>query len=133
MKIDLPKIAEYFRISAVRDWKTARGLFQIKRYDACLFFCHLTLEKSLKYLVTLKIKDFPPYSHKLLKLAQTAGLSLTKEQKISLKEINTFNISGRYENSKLSFYKECNAEYTKNYLDITQNLLLWLQKNYPKK
>ncbi|MBA3046986.1 HEPN domain-containing protein [Patescibacteria group bacterium] len=39
---------EYGETSAGRNWKTALGLFELKHYDSCLFFCHLTIEKMLK-------------------------------------------------------------------------------------
>lgn len=133
MKMDLSKNAEYFRISAVRDWKTAQGLFKIKRYDACLFFCHLTLEKALKYLVTVKVNIVPPYSHDLPRLAKLAKLKIDKEQRELLADVTQFNISSRYENQKMNFYKQCTLEYTEKYLNITENLFLWLKKNYPRK
>ncbi|MEA2065116.1 MAG: HEPN domain-containing protein [Patescibacteria group bacterium] len=51
------KQIEYWKKSADRNWKTATGLFQLKRYDSCLFFCHLTLEKILKGLFAKKPKS----------------------------------------------------------------------------
>ena len=45
---------EYWRLSAERNWKTSLGLLKLKHYDACLFFCHLTLEKTLKGLAAQK-------------------------------------------------------------------------------
>jgi len=37
--------------SSNEDLKTAKGLFNLKRYSGCLFFCHLTIEKFLKALL----------------------------------------------------------------------------------
>src|SRR5208283_4961624 len=92
---------------ALRDWKTVIGLFEIKRYDACLFFCHLTLEKLLKGLVTLHTKQHPPYTHDLERLAIMANLSLTSDHINDLKAISAFNIAGRYSDYKFVFYKKC--------------------------
>lgn len=39
---------EYWFRSGERSWTTAQFLFKGKQYDACLFFCHLTIEKMLK-------------------------------------------------------------------------------------
>lgn len=36
---------DFWEKSAKKDIKTAEDLFNLKRYDACLFFCHLSLEK----------------------------------------------------------------------------------------
>ncbi|MBM3256344.1 MAG: HEPN domain-containing protein [Candidatus Moranbacteria bacterium] len=130
--MDLSKTAEYFKESAGRDWKSAKVLFKSKRYDSALFFCHLTLEKSLKYLVISKTNKQPPYTHRLLKLVSLAGLFASKEQSEHLKEVNTFNIAGRYDDHKLAFYKSCTKEFAEKYLKITDKLFLWIKKNYPK-
>ena len=99
---NLQKQIQYWKDSSRRDWKTAEALFfKAKRYDACLFFCHLSLEKILKWLVVIKIKKSAPYTHDLAKLANLAGLKLTKDQLDNLKIINSFNISGRYDDAKL--------------------------------
>jgi len=87
----------------------------------------------LKWLVVIKIKKSAPYTHDLAKLANLAGLKLTKDQLDNLKIINSFNISGRYDDAKLMFYKKCTLSYTKEYLNITKKLLLWLRKKYPQK
>lgn len=132
--MDLSKVAEYFKFSAERDWKTAQALFtSVKRYDACLFFCHIVLEKSLKFLVIKASGKLPPYSHDLVRLAILAGLKLTEKQKKNLRVITTFNISGRYDTDKKDFYKSCTKEYAGKYLEISKKLYLWLRKNYPEK
>ena len=96
---------EYWEKSAERSWKTAKGLFDIKRYDACLFFCHLTLEKMLKGLVIQKTKKPAPHIHRLDRLSSLANLKLTDNQLKNLKIISGFNIAGRYDNVKFNFYK----------------------------
>lgn len=45
---NINKQITYWKKSAERDWQTALDLFKTKHYDACLFFCHLALEKFLK-------------------------------------------------------------------------------------
>ena len=118
----------YWQKSAERDWQIALDLFKTKHYDACLFFCHLTLEKLLKSLV-IKATDEPaPYIHDLTKLANLANLDLSTEQIKNLKIINQFNIAGRYDNIKHEFYKLCTKEYADKYLSITHALYLWLKK-----
>ena len=130
----MSKVAEYFKESAEKDWKTAKGLFnKVKRYDACLFFCHLVLEKSLKYLIIQKTGKLPPHSHKLLRLAKLAGLAPDENQSLKLNEINSFNIACRYDDDKFSFYKKCTVKYAEKYLAITRELYLWVKKSYREK
>lgn len=45
-----------------------------KRYDACLFFCHLVLEKLLKGLVVKRTEKAAPCIHDLAELLKTTGI-----------------------------------------------------------
>ncbi|MBU4125485.1 HEPN domain-containing protein [Patescibacteria group bacterium] len=123
---------EYWKISAGRNWKTALGLFELKHYDSCLFFCHLTIEKMLKGLVVQKTKNLAPYIHHLEKLAELAELKITDEQRKNLRIITRFNVSGRYDDAKHNFYKIVNKLYAEKYLKISKDLILWLKKQYQK-
>ncbi len=125
--------AEYWKLSAERNWRTAMDLFKTKHYDACLFFCHLTLEKSLKALVIRTTNQSAPYIHNLERLANLAKLSLSTEQILQLRVITTFNIAGRYDEEKLAFYKKCSQGFTNKHLQIAKKLYLWLKGEYLKK
>jgi len=129
----IKKQINYWRISAERNWDTALSLFKSKRYDACLFFCHLTLEKMLKGLVVEKTGQPAPYIHRLDQLAALAELTLTADQLKNLKIISGFNIACRYDDAKFAFYKKCTKQYTEKYLKIFNELYLWLKEKYPKK
>ena len=125
--------SDHWKYLASRDWKTARGLFDIKRYDACLFFCHLTLEKLLKGLIVDQTKKEAPFIHDLERLSVTAGISLSLDEINDLKSISAFNIAGRYSDYKFSFYKKCTHSYTQNYLSKTGALIQCLRKKYRKR
>lgn len=130
---ELNKQIAYWKTSADRDWETAQGLLKLKRYDACLFFCHLTLEKLLKGLVVKRTEKPAPYIHDLEKLAIVTKLSFSKKQIKDLKIITGFNLSGRYDDFKFAFYKQCDKSYTEKYFNISKELYLWLKKEYQKK
>lgn len=130
---DINKQIDYWKISAEHDWKIALDLFKTKHYDACLFFCHLTLEKLLKGLFVKFNNDSAPYIHDLAKLGNLAGLNLTDEQITNLRIISQFNIAGRYDNFKQEFYKQCTKDYTEKYLSITNHFYLWLKEKFQKK
>ncbi len=128
------KNTRYWLDSSEKDFQAAQSLLKSKHYSQCLFFCHLSVEKLLKGIVTQTIKDYPPFTHDLRKLARIAGLDLSPSQKKVLDKIFSFNIVGRYAGAKLEFYKKYNKkEYAQKYLKITQDLLLWLKKESPKK
>lgn len=48
----------------------------------------------------------------------------------NLRTISSFNIAGRYDDDKFTFYKQCTPEYTKKYLKISKTLFLWLKEQY---
>ncbi|MBI4276761.1 DNA-binding protein, partial [Candidatus Uhrbacteria bacterium] len=68
------------------------------------------------------------YTHDLVLLARLAKLPLSAVQEQLLHTITTFNISGRYDDYKLQFYKRATASYTKKFLTKTKTLYVWLQK-----
>ncbi|MFH1030647.1 MAG: HEPN domain-containing protein [bacterium] len=128
----IQEIIDYWHAAGFRDWKTAQSLWELKRYDACLFFCHLTIEKLLKGLVVIKTKEPSPYIHNLEKLAHLAEITLSAETINNLRTITEFNIAGRYDDKKFAFYKKCTKNYSKKYLEISKKIIIWLKKEYQK-
>ena len=123
----------YWRKSASMNWQTAEDLFKLKHYDACLFFCHLTLEKMLKGLSVRQTRKIVPRIHDLERLSLLAKLDLSEEQLKNLRVITGFNIGGRYDDAKFAFYKKCTRSYTEKYFKISKELYLWLKEKYQKK
>lgn len=105
----------------------------MKDYDACLFFCHLTLEKLLKAFVVRETKDAAPFIHNLLRLAHLAKIDVSDERMEQLKIITSFHIAGRYGDEKLAFHKQCTRMFTEPYYQQAKRLYLWLKKEFPKK
>ncbi|MFA6296922.1 MAG: HEPN domain-containing protein [Patescibacteria group bacterium] len=127
-KDNIRKVMEYWQESAEQDFKIAEYLLKGKKYSASLFFCHLMIEKILKALVVKKTKKHSPYTHKLVNLAKIVNLKLTNEQIDDLTTITEFNIAGRYDEIKFSFYKKCTKEYSDKYFKISKNLYFDFKK-----
>ena len=123
----------YWLTSSKQDFQTAEILFKNKRYHHALFFCHLSVEKMLKALVVYATKTAPPLIHDLVRLAEKADLSLTQQYKNDLAEITTFNIETRYDDYKLSFYKQATQQFSSKYLKKTKRILTWLNKYFIQK
>ena len=132
-KINIKKVVDYWKISAERNYETAKFLYKGRKYSDCLFFCHLALEKILKGLVVEQTKTHAPYIHRLVDLAKSAKIKLSEDQILYLTEITEFNIAGRYDKHKFAFYERCTKNYTEKYFNISKNLYLWLKKQYQKK
>ena len=116
------KAVYHWKNGAADAFQTAQDLFKLKRYQFCLFFVQLTLEKILKAIyIDKKDESFPP-THDLLLIANQAGLKIDEETKEKLKEISTFNISARYDTYKLEFYKKATKEFTAKRFQTGQKL-----------
>ena len=124
------KQIKYWNNSATKDFDTAEYLHKGGKFEACLFFCHLSLEKILKGIVVQENQQVAPYTHDLEKLSKIANLTLTEDQKKNLRIITGFNIEGRYSDIQLQFQEKYTQEYVEKYFKISKNLFKWLQKKY---
>ncbi len=107
------------QVQAVQIWlngaeealTTALILLQSKRYDHCLFFGQLYLEKLLKALTYHLIDDHPIPTHNLVQLCAKISISLSEDQKKELREISSFNTTARYPEDKSVLYKKATREF----------------------
>jgi HEPN domain-containing protein len=118
---------KYWRESAQHDLDSAESIFDTGRYDWCLYVGHLSLEKLLKAIFVDKNDNaMPPKLHNLVRLAELSKVELDDAQKFLLDKINDFNIQTRYPDYKLEFYKQCDAEFTAEYLSKIKGIYSWL-------
>ena len=116
----------YWLKSAEDDWEVSQHLFENGDYSYSLFFGHLTIEKILKAIYVDRFNDNPPYTHRLIYLAERASLKLSKE-KIGLLEVVTdFNLEARYPDEKFSFKRRCTKDFTRKYLKKIGAIKKWL-------
>lgn len=124
------KILDFWLEGSKDDYNAALNLFKGKYYSQSLFFCHLSLEKYLKYLVEIKGDISAPITHNLIHLADLSGVKFNKEQISLISDINNFNIRARYDDFKRNFYKKATPSFTEKYIKKTKELILWLEKQY---
>ena len=108
--------------------EVAETLFNTGKYDWCLFLAHLVLEKTLKSLYVQNKDSFPPRIHDLVRLAELANIELDEDTSVFLDSVNTFNISTRYPDEKLQFYKLCTHEFTAENFRQIKEIQKWLMK-----
>lgn len=99
-KEDVRKWIGHWEFESSDAFKKAEDLYKAKHYHHALFFCHLGVEKKLKALYVSKKESFPPPVHDLLFLLKRTGITTQKEILEDLAEINSFNISARYDDYK---------------------------------
>ena len=115
---------------ADKDYQIAVELYASRKYNYCLFFGQLVLEKLLKALIVKKNNRLYPPIHSLTKLAEEIKLNLSEEQIADLKEITSYNIEARYDDIKLSFYKKATKEYTRKWFSKIKKYYLWLKNQF---
>lgn len=117
---------QYWLESSEDDWKVANHLFEKGDYSYSLFFGHLTIEKILKAIYVNKLGEIPPYTHRLVYLAEKVSLSLSESQLELLETITDFNMEARYPDEKFSFKKRCTKDFTEKYLIKIGETKKWL-------
>ena len=119
---------KYWLKSVKDDWKVAEHLFEKADYPYSLFFGRLTIEKILKAIYVDKLNENPPYTHRLVHLAEKISLGLTEEQLELLETITDFNMEARYPDEGFSFKKRCTRDFSKKYLGKIEEFKKWLIK-----
>lgn len=125
---DFDKI-EYWLDLAIYDLDTANAMLKSKRYLYVGFMCNQVIEKTLKaYYVKIKSKQ-PPYTHKLIKLAEETNLykEMTEEQKDFLDLISPLNIEARYPTQKKEIIEVLTQSKCKEIIDKTEEMMLWIK------
>ena len=117
----------YWVNSANHDLDVAETLFQSAKYDWFLYIAHLVLEKMLKAHYVKNNEKAPPRIHDLVRLADMTKIEFNEDTLEFLDGVSTFNISARYPDEKLKFFKMCTREFTREQFsrikDIHQCLL----------
>ncbi|MDR0612109.1 MAG: HEPN domain-containing protein [Dysgonamonadaceae bacterium] len=112
------------------DLNAGRTLFSGGHYLYVGFMCHQSLEKIFKACYTKLKEETPPYTHKLIFLAQQSGFynSLSEEQKIIISEIEPLNIEARYPEYKSSMSKLLSRRKCLELFEQTNTLQQWIKE-----
>ena len=117
---------QYWLTSSDKDWKVTSHLFEKGDYSYALFFGHLTVEKLLKAIFVSKFDESPPFTHRLVYLAEKVGINLSEEKLTMLEIITRFNLEARYPDEKFSFHQKCTRKFTLDYMEKIEELKEWL-------
>ena len=126
-------LIKYWLDTAEQDYRTMLHLYESQDYHWCLFIGHLVIEKLLKALYVKNVNAYVPKSHDLLRLADKALINTNEKQKNILDKITTFNISARYPDYKVRFYKKCDYRFTTFHITKIKELRKWLMSFLKKK
>jgi len=129
--MDTTEAILYWKTSANDAFDTSDKLFESKKFDHSLFFVHLSIEKILKALFIQIKQESPLFTHDLVRLAESCELIITEEQNFQLVEISTFNISARYDDYKLKFYKKATEAYSAQWRKTGKTLFDFFASKLP--
>ena len=126
--MDIEKQIDYWEKSAEHDLDTAKALIKKKKYDWALFLGHLVLEKTLKAIFVKKKETFPPKTHNLVLLLKELDIEVGEDELDFFEEVNTFNISTRYPDEQLEFYKLCTKQFSTEKFKKIMGKYQWLKE-----
>lgn len=119
---------DFWLNAAKKDESVMKVLFANKKYADSLFYGHLVLEKTLKAVYIQKIQGPPPFIHDLLLLARKSQLNVDDNFAKKLEIITGFNINGRYDDYKSTFYNVATKKYALEYVEVIKSIKIWLLK-----
>lgn len=105
-------------------------MLKSKRFLYVGFMCNQVIEKIFKaYYVKIK-NEQPPYTHKLIRLAEESNLYkiMGEEQKDFLDTISPLNIEARYPTQKEILLEALTKERCKKILKETEGMVLWIKE-----
>lgn len=123
-----PKTKNWLDI-AQEDFEVAGHLFEKKKYLYCIFFCQQTIEKAIKAVYFEKYNKTPPRKHDLMALAMAAGIlpDLDEATKDFFDLLSQYYLESRYAEDRDVMAKSCTGPLTKNLLNRTGEILIWLE------
>ena len=127
----MKKTTQNWLKSSEYDLKTAAFLLKSKRYIYVVFMCHLSLEKTLKAILSEVFRELPPYTHNLNRLLELGGITLPEDMQSFLNTINLQSVPTRYPEDFSRLSKELDGKTAAEYMRQTKRIILWLKKNIP--
>ena len=114
------------------DFDAMISLYRSRHYNWALFVGHLVIEKLLKACYIKVHNEHPPMIHNLLRLALKVEMDMDKETEDFFGGVTEFNITARYEDFKLEFYRKCTKEFTSNWIADIKKYRQWIKKEHLK-
>lgn len=117
---------------AKADLDAAKRLFQSPKptswtYLLTLWHCHQVIEKALKIVIISKGKELLKI-HDLQRLGELSEVKFSANDYRFIKRLNKYYLKPRYPDLLYPALPKPKREFTQDYLEKTEKLFLWLQK-----
>ena len=124
--MDVQKQIEYWRQGAHAALRSVPTLADGEFWEEALFWTHLAVEKALKAHVVKSTGNTPPYTHKLIRLAEIAGLKLSPVYLQVCEELGIYQRLARYPDKAI---REIDTAKARSLLESAKEFYLWLLTN----
>ncbi len=130
----IDKRIKYWIDLALDDLDSAEIMLKKKKYLQCGFYCHQTIEKSLKAYYWYNCKIEPPFTHNLLKLANECKFKndMSSDMKNHIDLLMPLNIEARYPDEKKDLMRTLDKKRTESIYFKTEELMFWIHKQVKK-
>jgi HEPN domain-containing protein len=128
----MKKATENWLRSSAYDIRTAETLLKNRRYIYVVFLCHLSLEKTLKAILSEIHKELPPYTHNLNRLLELARITLPEQEQEFINAINLQSVPTRYPEDFNRLAKEYDKNIAEAHLKQAKRIISWLKRNTPQ-
>lgn len=120
---------DYWIELADYDLETAKAMLKSKRFLYVGYMCNQVIEKMLKAYYVKATGEQPPYTHKLIRLAEESNIykMFSDEQKDFLDIISPLNIEARYPTQKQDLLESLSKDKCVNIIKRTEELMLWIR------
>ena len=121
---------DYWIELASYDLETAKVMLKGKRYLYVGFMCNQVIEKIFKAYYVKTKGNQPPYTHKLIRLAEESNLykSMSEEQKDFLYLVSPLNVEARYPTQKKEIFEALSEKECKNIIAKTEEMVEWIKE-----
>ena len=116
------------------DLKAAKAMLKSENFLWAGFICHLVAEKALKAAIASIIKEVPPKTHDLPKLANKTGIcgDLPEAYRNLLNKLTPLQIETRYPEYKEKISELLTEKYCVDLLKETEGFLCWIKRKLEK-
>jgi HEPN domain-containing protein len=123
----MSKAAQQWAELSRYDMDTARAMLDSGRFLYVLFCCQQAVEKMLKGLIARRAGEFPPRIHGLVRLAETAAITLEEERLDFLRKLSSYYIQTRYPEEIAALAGSISATQARETLRQTEEMIRWLE------
>ncbi len=105
-------------------------MLESKRYLYVGFMCNQVIEKMFKAYYVKTKNEQPPYTHKLIRLAEESNLYkiMSEDQKDFLDVVSPLNIEARYPTQKRELFEVLSKEKCEDIINRTEEMMKWIKE-----